>query len=178
MGGRSISRGDGGLGLCGYLNLAARRVVGVEELPWSCVPDRRHRPTDVQTRPCCASTKRKQKKKKKTVDRQTGEINPQQRKKCVSKRWITTTRPCRAHHLGCRPHCWDRDLCAVSSSEANGTCRRPPARARTRQDGISSPAVRDSISHHTNLSLPSMLLLLLRASGKTRTGNDFWWLSK
>lgn len=88
----------------------------------------------------------KAKKKKKTVDRQTGEINPQQRKKCVSKRWTTTTRPCRAHHLGCRPHCWDRDLCAVSSSEANGTCRRPPARE---QDKTAYHLLQCVIPYHT-----------------------------
>lgn len=88
----------------------------------------------------------KAKEKKKTVDRQTGEINPQQRRKCVSKRWTTTSRPCRAHHLGCRPHCWDRDLCAVSSSEANGTCRRPPARE---QDKTEYHLLQCVIPYHT-----------------------------
>lgn len=61
MGGRSISRGDGGggLGLCGYLNLAVQSSVWKMELP-PCQTAAIVR----QTRPCRASNRSSKKNKK------------------------------------------------------------------------------------------------------------------
>lgn len=128
MDGRTVDleRGrGGGLGLCGYLNLAVQSSVWKMELP-PCQTAAIVR----QTRPCCASNRSSKKNKKKTVDRQ-GKLNRSKKKKDAS-RSDGPPPPVLAGPIisDGRPHCWDqdRDLCVSSLSEANGTCRPPRRR--------------------------------------------------
>lgn len=169
MDGRSREGTGGGLVGIVRISQSCRPVVGVEDGA-TALPDRRHRPTDTSV----SRVKTIKQKEKEKDGGQTGEIKPQQKKKgCVSKRWTTTTRPCRAHHLG-----WPSSLLGPGPGPLcvfplRGQRHLPPA-AKTAYHLLQCviPYHTTQIFHHF---LPSSAC---KRRQQTRTGNDFWWLSK